>query len=381
MIRLWIIYSRFASAGGAERVAHRLITGLDRERFEPIVVTLYEQGDLAEDLEKRGYRTLNAGAKGRLDMRIPLSLLRWSKQYPPDVVMTTTNLISLFWGTVLRQLRRTKAMVVRFQGTTHLRRHEPLVLRLRRRWIDHYVGLTPKQAEFWIARQNIPYSRMSIVPNGIDVARFVPPQDKSALRVALGLPKDKVIVGCVSHFRPTKNLELFVEAASRIHLEAPYCHFLLVGDGGTRSQVETAIHQKGLADAFTLPGAQKDPAPWFQAMDVFVFPSHSQREGFPSVIVEAGACGVPAVAFDVGGIADVILQGETGFVVPLGDTEQFIRRAITIATTPSLCEAMGQKARQRVHAEYSLSTMIENYSNLFERLVSESNNRLAWEHS
>jgi glycosyltransferase involved in cell wall biosynthesis len=99
------------------------------------------------------------------------------------------------------------------------------------------------------------------------------------------------------------------------------------------------------------------------------------------VIVEAGACGVPAVAFDVGGIADVILQGETGFVVPLGDTEQFIQRAITIATTPSLCEAMGQKARQRVHAEYSLSTMIENYSNLFERLVSESNNRLAWEHS
>ena len=381
MIRLWIIYSRFASAGGAERVAHRLITGLDRERFEPIVVTLYEQGDLAEDLAKRGYRTLHAGAKGRLDMRIPLSLLRWSKQYPPDVVMTTTNLISLFWGTVLRQLRRTKAMVVRFQGTTHLRRHEPLVLRLRRRWIDHYISLTPKQAEFWIARQNIPYSRMSIVPNGIDVARFVPPQDKSALRVALGLPKDKVIVGCVSHFRPTKNLELFVEAASRIHLEVPYCHFLLVGDGDTRSQVETAIHQKGLADAFTLPGAQKDPAPWFQAMDVFVFPSHSQREGFPSVIVEAGACGVPAVAFDVGGIADVILHGETGFVVPLGDTEQFIRRAITIATTPSLCEAMGQKARQRVHAEYSLSTMIENYSNLFERLVSESNNRLAWEHS
>ena len=381
MIRLWIIYSRFASTGGAERVAHRLVTGLDRARFEPIVVTLYERGDLAEDLEKRGYRTLNAGAKGRLDMRIPLSLLRWSKQYPPDVVMTTTNLISLFWGTVLRQLRRTKAMVVRFQGTTHLRRHEPLVLRLRRRWIDHYISLTPKQAEFWIARQNIPYSRMSIVPNGIDVARFVPPQDKSALRVALGLPKDKVIVGCVSHFRPTKNLELFVEAASRIHLEVPYCHFLLVGDGDTRSQVETAIHQKGLADAFTLPGAQKDPAPWFQAMDVFVFPSHSQREGFPSVIVEAGACGVPAVAFDVGGIADVILHGETGFVVPLGDTEQFIRRAITIATTPSLCEAMGQKARQRVHAEYSLSTMIENYSNLFERLVSESNNRLAWEHS
>ena len=379
MIRLWIIYSRFASAGGAERVAHRLITGLDRERFEPIVITLYEQGDLAEDLAKRGYRTLHAGAKGRLDMRIPLSLLRWSKQYPPDVVMTTTNLISLFWGTVLRQLRRTKAMVVRFQGTTHLRRHEPLVLRLRRRWIDHYISLTPKQAEFWIARQNIPYSRMSIVPNGIDVARFVPPQDKSALRVALGLPKDKVIVGCVSHFRPTKNLELFVEAASRIHLEVPYCHFLLVGDGDTRSQVETAIHQKGLADAFTLPGAQKDPAPWFQAMDVFVFPS--QTEGFPSVIVEAGACGVPAVAFDVGGIADVILHGETGFVVPLGDTEQFIRRAITIATTPSLCEAMGQKARQRVHAEYSLSTMIENYSNLFERLVSESNNRLAWEHS
>ena len=379
MIRLWIIYSRFASTGGAERVAHRLVTGLDRARFEPIVVTLYERGDLAEDLEKRGYRTLNAGAKGRLDMRIPLSLLRWSKQYPPDVVMTTTNLISLFWGTVLRQLRRTKAMVVRFQGTTHLRRHEPLVLRLRRRWIDHYISLTPKQAEFWIARQNIPYSRMSIVPNGIDVARFVPPQDKSALRVALGLPKDKVIVGCVSHFRPTKNLELFVEAASRIHLEVPYCHFLLVGDGDTRSQVETAIHQKGLADAFTLPGAQKDPAPWFQAMDVFVFPS--QTEGFPSVIVEAGACGVPAVAFDVGGIADVILHGETGFVVPLGDTEQFIRRAITIATTPSLCEAMGQKARQRVHAEYSLSTMIENYSNLFERLVSESNNRLAWEHS
>jgi len=68
MIRLWIIYSRFASTGGAERVAHRLVTGLDRARFEPIVVTLYERGDLAEDLAKRGYRTLHAGAKGRFDM-------------------------------------------------------------------------------------------------------------------------------------------------------------------------------------------------------------------------------------------------------------------------------------------------------------------------
>ena len=377
MIRLWIIYSRFASAGGAERVAHRLITSLDRERFEPIVVTLYERGDLAEDLAKRGYRTLHAGAKGRFDVRIPLSLLRWSKQYPPDVVMTTTNLISLFWGTVLRQLGRTKAMVVRFQGTTHLRRHEPLILRLRRRWIDHYIGLTPKQAEFWMYRQNIPPIRISVIPNGIDVTRFAPPQDKSALRAALGLPKDKVIVGCVSHFRPTKNLELFVEAASRIHREVPNSHFLLVGDGDTRPRVEAAVQQAGIADVFTLPGAQKDPAPWFQAMDVFVFPSQTEREGFPSVIVEAGACGVPAVAFDVGGIADVIQHGETGFVVPLDNTEQFIQHAIALTAAPCLREAMGQKAHQRARAEYSLSTMIANYSNLFERLASAGKERFA----
>ncbi|AFY54696.1 glycosyltransferase [Rivularia sp. PCC 7116] len=141
-------------------------------------------------------------------------------------------------------------------------------------------------------------SRWKVLHYGIDLSAWNDTVDKANIRAELKIPKDAFVIGHVGRFAEQKNHSMFVEIASNIIQKEPKAHFLLVGDGRLRSDIEQKVHQAGLSNCVTFAGLRSDiPQVMKGAMDVFLFPS--LHEGLPMVLIEAQAAGLPCVISDV----------------------------------------------------------------------------------
>ena len=212
--------------------------------------------------------------------------------------------------------------------------------------------------------------RWEVIPNGVDVDRFRPrPDERSALRAELGLGDTHFAVGMCARVDPMKDHENFVRAAAMFAETAPHARFVLVGKGTDEpsSTLHRAIATSGVAERFVRLGRRHDVDRVYAALDVATL-SSAFGEGFPNVLAEAMACGVPCVATDVGDSAAII--GDTGLVVPPGNV------AALAAGWDRLCRESGEHrtkrgaaARRRIASRYCLTAMIGAYRVLYEECV------------
>lgn len=370
-IRLWYLSTQLASVGGAERMLYKVFAGLPQSEFETTLVLFYKGGDLADCLAKQGITVHASFARHRFDLGGIRRLFELARKTRPDIILTTTNLMGYFWATMLRQKGLAQRVVISVHVTRFMRPYYRAFLRKRVAWVDHFIALTPLHAEFWKSQLSIPNHRISVISNGIDTDHFVPSDDRDTLRQSLGIPTDACVVGNVAYFKPVKNLLRFVEVAHLVHQRTPEAFFVLVGDGSERPSIERTIADVSLQDRFLLPGAASDPKSWFQVMDIFLLTSDS--EALPVVLLEAGSCGIPAVSTNVGGVADVIAHGKTGFVAS-PDTQELAKYVLSLCQNPELRREMGTQARERVVREFSVQAMVSKYTELLRGLAVSKEN-------
>ena len=213
--------------------------------------------------------------------------------------------------------------------------------------------------------------RWRVIPNGVDVDRFRPrPGERAAIRAELGVDDSSFAVGMCARVDPMKDHDNFVKAAAAFAKTVPEARFVLVGVGTDEpgSALDRAITVSGIAGRFVRLGQRQDIGRIHAALDVATLSSAS--EGFPNVLAEAMACGVPCVATDVGDSASII--GDTGLVVPPRNAEAL--SAAWDRLRRESCDhqaTRGVAARRRVASRYALTTMIEAYRTLYsERALS-----------
>ena len=153
----------------------------------------------------------------------------------------------------------------------------------------------------------------------------------------------------------------------------PLPRLLLIGDGADKPRIQAAIRQFGVQDQCILPGVQSDIGTWLQAMDVFCL--SSDTEGTSISLLEAGAAGLPSVVTDVGGNPEVVIDGESGIVVPRGDAAALSRALVRLMRDSGERAAFGQSAARRVQAEYSMRRMADAYISVYESAVARRCNR------
>lgn len=366
-IRVWFVRTALDAIGGAERVIAKVMRGLPKDRFDVAAVWLYEAGVHGEQLQREGIRTYSGLGRSRVDVRLPLRLIRLAHQERPNIIFTTENALACFWTSMLKRWRLCKRLVIGFHTTRMERRSSRIAVRSAAPVADALVTLTKTHQQYWQSLTNQPAERFVIIPNGINTKHFAPVADRYAHRQQLGVPPEACIIGLIAYFKPVKNLPLFIEVAGRVATAVEDSFFVLVGDGDEREKIEAIIHDRGLGTRFCLPGAVDDPAPWHQAFDVLLLTSHS--EAMPVVVLEANSCAVPAVATDVGGVRDVIMQGQTGFYAPAGDADALAQHVMKLCKAPQLRQQMGFAARQHVIQHFSEEVMVRHYAELFEQLA------------
>lgn len=210
-------------------------------------------------------------------------------------------------------------------------------------------------------RSDVP---VEVVLNGVDVERFARNAvDPAPVRAAFCIPADAPVVGTVAVFRTQKRLVDWVEAACRIRERHPTCRFLLVGDGPLRAEVEGAIAARGLGGVVHLPGLQEDVRPYVAAMDVYMM--SSVFEGLPVALLEAMAMGCGIVSTDVGGIPEVVRDGENGRLVPAGDPAALAAAASDLLGDADALADCQRAARRTVEEGFSMRRMARELERIY----------------
>ncbi len=212
-------------------------------------------------------------------------------------------------------------------------------------------------ADWW----TLPVSgRFATLYNGFDWPKA---PSREAARARLGVPADAPIIGTVLRFDPVKQPLLWAEAAVALGAERPDAHFLMVGDGPQRMAVIERFARAGLGGRVHLPGQITGIADYYAAMDVFWLTS--QSEGLPNVSIEAQFAGVPVVAFDVGGMAETIVPGESGLLVPPDDPAALVEVTRGLLANDARRANMSARASENARRTFSAARFYASLSQIY----------------
>jgi glycosyltransferase involved in cell wall biosynthesis len=215
-----------------------------------------------------------------------------------------------------------------------------------------------------------PADKVLVIPNGVDTARFKPERGRYLeLRNELGVSPDVVLFGAAGRLHSQKDYPNLIRAAGQIANGCPDSHFVFCGEGITvnNPEIRAMVEVTGYPDRFHLLG-QRDDVPRFMAgLDVFLSCA-CFGEGFPNVISEAMACGVPCVVTDIGDSA--LIVGDTGRVVPIGQPAALAEAALELQRQGrSHLQKLGAAAQRRISDCFSLTRMVDAYRRLYSETV------------
>jgi glycosyltransferase involved in cell wall biosynthesis len=212
----------------------------------------------------------------------------------------------------------------------------------------------------------IPPARAVTVHEGIDLGRIeaAPP---AALHQEFWLPHEAPIVGNVAALVPHKGQRHLIEAATEVIRHQPDARFIIAGEGELRASLTQQIRHHRLEKHVLLAGFRPDVLSLHKAFDVFVMSSVS--EGLGTSLLDAMACGKPVVAAAVGGIPEVVVDGETGFLVPPRDHHAMADAIVRLLSDRGLRERMGDAGRERVRERFTSDVMVANTLGVYRRVV------------
>jgi glycosyltransferase involved in cell wall biosynthesis len=221
--------------------------------------------------------------------------------------------------------------------------------RVAAHWTDTLVALTPREIAESLERGIGRAAQYAVVPSPVPTAalRAAAPS-RAAARARLGLADDAYVVAGVGRFVPIKGFDLLVAALPELVARVPGAQLLLIGDGAERGALEARAAALGVADHLHLGGAGSDVIGLLPAADVLAAPS--RNEGMGRVLVEAMALGLPVVGTRVGGIADVILDGQCGLLVPPEDPGGLAEALVELGLDRARRVKLGEGARPRAEA-------------------------------
>jgi L-malate glycosyltransferase len=353
--------------GGAERIWAVLIPALAARGFRVRVLTLVEEGAFFHQLRSKGVDVRCAHMSRRTDIR---GLRRAFGDLPDGIDLIVSQSVNAQTvGALMARKARVPHLTIDHAGPgLKLRLHRRLLLRVVARTVDVLIAVSPLQLERLLPL-GFAGERIRIIPNAVEA--LDPTEGRDETRRRFGLGDHDVVALLVADLRPVKNARAFVEAVALAHDTDTRIRGLVVGDGpefGSVSAVAAASH--GVVE---LLGARSDVANLMNAADVVCLTSRT--EGQPLVILEAMSLGRTVVSTAVGGVTELVVDGETGLLVPEGDGAAFAQALVKLAAAPELRLRLGEAGRQRHRERFAATRMVDAYAGTFLETIERSRNR------
>lgn len=368
-------------AGGAERQLLELVHGLDKREFRPIVTTLYGGGPLdAEYRAVQGLEVVNLHRRGKYDPSPLFKMAHLLRARRADIVQPYLTpatffglLPALVVGTPIKIVTE-RTGIQRFRGLGH--RSYLAVEDLLTRGADAVVANSLAGQRLLVSR-GIPAHKTRVFYNGISRERVkVDVARSAAFRAQMRVPVDGQVVAILASLTPAKDHAAFLTAAAQLSTKQPAVRYVIVGDGPLRAGLEALTAALGLNERVTFLGYQPQVADILAASDLLVSSSRD-NEGCSNSILEAMFLGVPVLATNIGGNAELIVDGVTGYLTRAQDP-----RALAAAMEQRLADPIGsartaERARQQAAQRFSLGRMVTDHEGLYRDLLAAKRRNLA----
>jgi glycosyltransferase involved in cell wall biosynthesis len=345
--------------GGAEKIVTRLAVGLSGSKYSVLVAALqWRSGAIAADLMRAGVPVHDLRMRAKWDLGAFVRLCRLLHRHRTRVLLTF-----MFHPTVLGRLAGWVCRVPVRISSERIMAWEGV----GRRWLNrltlplatHVVAVCEHVAAYVQDELRVAPRRLSTIPNGVDPEHF-----RARERSSTGAAP---IVGCTARLHAKNDHETLLRAFAYVSASWPEVRLHLVGRGPEEERLRALTDELGLVERVSFLGEQADVAPCLREMGIYV--QSSVAEGLSNSILEAMAAGLPVVATTVGGTSELVVDSETGFLVPPRNPKALAAAIERLLADRATAASFGRAGRARTEAHFTEAAMIQRFESLFDRLV------------
>ncbi|WP_100629629.1 glycosyltransferase [Algoriphagus formosus] len=355
------------ASGGVEQTLLTLIRGLDKKKFHHRIICTWKGGPIAKALEAEGVDLIPIGSfKHPLQWSKHKQVLRVIREFKPHIIHG-----AIFEGMSMAAIggKLGKVPITILEETSDPQNRSKkanFLLRLMSNQADVIQAISGNVGRYLIEKTGVKKDKIRVVLNGLSLSEKKEESELDQIQEYLALLKNELVIGFVGRlFDDHKRVSDLIKAVKLTKSDS--LKVLIIGDGPDKKSLMALVNQFGLMDQVMFAGYQSHNQNFYSMMDVLVVPS--SREGFGLVAVEAMLHGLPVIATKVGGLQDIVLDQETGYLVPPLSPESLAEKIQILIEQPELRQEMGEKGKQRALEHFSAERYCREVENLYLELL------------
>lgn len=339
----------------------KLVKALNENGTPSDIICLTDKGPMATEVVKHGIKVVVLKKQPRIDLGLIIRLARIIKKLEVDIVHTH-DFSPLIYGTLAAKLAGKKCVNSQ-HGRINQRTYRFIFI-----WnANHFIIPKSNDTRNYLLKYNrIATKKLRVIYNGLDLKRFtcdLLDKQRLEMRKELGIGAESFVQISVGRLSPEKDHMTLLKAFRRLRRKKMDSFLLIVGDGPLKEKLKATAVDFEISDRVLFLGFREDIVPLLQIADVFILSSY--REGLSFSILEAMACGKPVVATKIGCTPEVVIDDETGYLVPCGFPERIEVAVQKLFINKNKAVEMGGAARRKVEQQFSLVRMVGEYQQLY----------------
>ncbi len=349
--------------GGAELSLLKWLRHCDRNLFAPSVIA-FSDGILREELNRLEIPNIIFPKQRPFDILFLGRLVKQIRQIAPDVIHCRNGIPAISYGVIAARLTRIP-VICSLHGRTHYIQQNIKtwlwfrIMRLSQTIITVTEGIGEEVSRYG----NIPRDKVKMIHNGIDLTGQAPALFRENLREESGFSRDDFLIGTVGNLRAIKGQKYLVQAMPEILSKIGRAKIVLIGSGEEQENLQKLAAQLHISDKIKFLGYRENAGRLIGMFDVFVLPSLS--EGFPNVLLEAMMAQIPIVATRVGGVGEIVADGQEALLVGHADSDALAHAVIHLAENPELSARLAKNAGQRVRTCFDIQKTFAEYDAVY----------------
>ena len=362
--------------GGAERLMVPVLKTLDRNRFEPrvCVFQVRDGNPIADELQANGIPVDLLHIPYLRDWTALPRLRKYLKAFQSDLVHTQLEFADTLGNMASKWLRLPSVCTVHTMPSQDMsvksKAHQQVELFALRYFCDKVISVSEVARQYHIAISNSAPEKVVTMYNGIDLTPYQQidaDRERESVRRDLGIPLDGIVLTTVAVLSEPKGIQYMIRALPSMLESFPNAYYLIVGDGAYRNALEEEVKTIGALDRVIFAGMRKDIPRMLSASDIFVLPTLT--EALPTVLAEAMAARLPIIASAVGGVPEMIVDGENGRLVKAGDVQELADAGKSLLVGPALRKRMGETGWQVVNQKFNITEQVRRLERLYLDLI------------
>jgi len=348
------------SMGGTERMLTHLIPNFDSNRFESCLVCFNSPSEVTSVWENSGIKVYHLNIDKSLSIKGSCKLFGLIRKWRPDVLMVY-GLRANLMARPAAWLCRVPAYITCQRGIEDWKNSFQVFLeKATSIFVDVYIGNSQACSDQLMTREKIPPRKLQTIHNGIKLSIPENISEKAQrIRKDYDIPAGVIVIGGVGRLQGVKGQQHLISAAKEVLEKYPDVRFVILGKDFRNGELQKLTRQLGIQDKVLFPGHSEDVISWLKCFDIFVLPSLS--EGMPVAVLEAMFMKLPIIATSVGGVREVVIDGESGIIVPPGQPKSLAKQIIALIEDSQLRQKLANGGFIRASKHFTAEEMTQKY--------------------